>query len=126
MKKKITGAATPLERHVQKWMNQRAEDYDNGAEGVLNDLMKGGCASGYVRHLIYYTHTVAFFKKYRKEIAAMLAEGISDMGSIEGMFGDKWDKEDPLAEDDTNRNLLAWYGFEETALRLARNNEINY
>lgn len=30
------------------------------------------------------------------------------------LFGDKWNKEDSLANDDYNQNLLAWFRFEET------------
>ena len=30
------------------------------------------------------------------------------------LFGSKWDNEDPLAIEDYNQNLLAWFGFEET------------
>jgi hypothetical protein len=35
------------------------------------------------------------------------------------LFGDKWDKTDPLARDSGNQNLLAWFGFEETARMIA-------
>jgi hypothetical protein len=34
--------------------------------------------------------------------------------SLPELFGDKWDKEDPLGNNDFNMNLLAWFGFEET------------
>ena len=39
------------------------------------------------------------------------------------LFGNKWDKEDPLAQDDYNQNLLAWFsqkikrGMRETRLK---------
>jgi len=125
MKKRIDGAATPLERHVQKWINSRAADYESGAEGVLKDLFYGGCQSGMVGHLIYYTDTLEFFKKYRQEINALLVEALESSGcSISELFGDKWEKEDPLAQDRLNQNLLAWFGFEETARKLADANEI--
>ena len=39
------------------------------------------------------------------------------------LFGDKWDKEDPLAQDICNQNLLAWFGFEETLRKIAYNFE---
>jgi hypothetical protein len=32
-------------------------------------------------------------------------------------FGDKYDEEDVLGRDAYNMNLLAWFGFEETARR---------
>ena len=39
------------------------------------------------------------------------------------LFGEKWDKEDPLAQDDYNQNLLAWFGFEETLRNIGYNFE---
>lgn len=125
-KKKISGAETRLERHVQKWINDRAQDYDNGAEGVLKDLMHGGCSSGMVGHLIYYTDTVKFFQTHRREISALLKESMEGTGAKgpQDLFGDKWEAEDPLGQEDLNRNLLAWFGFEETARKLADRNEI--
>jgi len=123
--KKITGAKTGLERHVQGWINEQAVEYDNGAEGVLKDLFKGGCASGMVGHLIYYEDTIKFFKAHRREISGLLSELISETGeSVETLFCDKWDKSDPLALEVNNQNLLAWFGFEEAARKLANLNEI--
>ena len=125
-RKRIVGAKTPLERHVQKWINERGQDYpDTGVEGALKDLFYGGCQSGMVGHLIYYTDTVKFFKKYRQELSALLTEMVADVGEQPAdLFGDKWEKEDPLALGDLNRNLLAWFGFEETARKLADANGI--
>jgi hypothetical protein len=40
-------------------------------------------------------------------------------GAPSELFGDKWDKNDPLALDTQNQNLLAWFGFEEMAFKLA-------
>ena len=39
------------------------------------------------------------------------------------MDGNKWNKEDPLAQDDYNQNLLAWFGFEETLRNIGYNFE---
>lgn len=103
-----------LERFVKSWINEKAQDYED-AKGVYEDLMHGGCASGYVSDLIYYEDTRAFFKKYKKEISVLLKEAVENCGSVDLVFGDKWDKEDPLAIEDQNQNLLAWFGFEETA-----------
>lgn len=126
MKTKISGAGSRLERHVQKWVNDKARDYDNGAEGVLKDLFYGGCESGYVGHLIYYTDTVKFFQTHRREISELLKEMMESIGcdGPQGLFGDKWDATDPLGQEDLNRNLLAWFGFEETARKLADRNSI--
>lgn len=125
MKTKIKGAATPLERHVQSWVNKVAADYESGAEGVLKDLFYGGCQSGMVGHLIYYSDTLKFYKKHRKEINDLLMSFVQGTGQQPAeLFGDKWDNDDPLALDTLNQNLLAWFGFEETARHLADKNNI--
>jgi hypothetical protein len=114
-------AESRLERHVLGWLNSRASDYEDGVAGVLHDLMYGGCVSGYVGHLIYYRDTVKFFQTHRRDISALLKDALSDSGAKGpgDLFGDKWDNEDPLAQEDMNRNLLAWFGFEEAARNIA-------
>lgn len=128
MQKKLKGT-TPLERFVAKSMNEKAGNYDNGLEGVLNDLMYGGCQSGYVGELVYYDDTCKFYKKYRDEINAILQGSLADIsrsGSPVDLFGDKWEVTDPLALDTQNQNLLAWFGYEETALRMCRDIGIEF
>ena len=87
--------------------------------------MHYGCQSGVVGELIYYSDTVRFYKQYRQEINALLYGTMSETGlyAPSELFGDKWDKEDPLAQDDYNQNLLAWFGFEETLRNIGYNFE---
>jgi len=114
---------TALERHVARWINNRASEYDNGIEGVMNDL-SNGCSSGIVGHLIYYKDTLAFYRKHRAEINALLAHMI-DNGVLESPSDmSDWDASDPLAQDTHNQNLLAWFGFEETAHNLVNTADI--
>lgn len=40
---------------------------------------------------------------------------------MEELFGDKFNKDDPLVTDYENKNLLAWFGFEETVNNLYEN-----
>lgn len=122
----VKGATTKLERVVQAKINSYARDYESGARGFLEDLMQGGCQSGMVGDLIYYTDTVKFYKTHKAEIQALLREMLNDTGydSPAQLFGDKWDKEDVFAEEHLNQNLLAWFGFEETARKLADRNGI--
>lgn len=124
--KKLTGANTRLERVVQRWANENGRDYGDGASGALRDLFYGGCASGMVSGLIYYKDTLKFFATHRREITPLLSETLSDFGysSPAELFGDKWDSYDPLAQETQNRNLLAWFAFEETARNLASKNGI--
>lgn len=130
MKTKLSGATTRLERNVQRWVNERAQDYNDGAAGVLKDLFYGGCSSGMVNHLIYTVDCVKFYKTHRREISALLSELMDSMGEhdLSKIFSNKnsmtWDHEDPLAQEDGNRNILAWFGFEEAARHLAERNGI--
>lgn len=127
MQKRITvKPESRIERHVKAWINAQATEYpDTGAEGVLKDLFYGGCSSGYVGHLIYTSDCVKFFAKYRREISAMLTEIVQDTGSQPAeLFNNpgcaiQWDSSDPLAQEDSNRTLLAWFAFEEAARKLA-------
>lgn len=105
---------TRLERVARLWLNRRGSDYEDGWKGAAKDLLYGGCSSGMVSELIYYTDTVKFYRRYRKEIAALLSEAFENSGirSSSELFGDKWDETDPLALEQFNQNLLAWFGFE--------------
>ena len=112
-----------LEKRVARWLKSYADNYDGEMEDQIqsayDDLMQGGCQSGIVGDLIYYHDTIKFYKLYQKEIDTMLSELLDDVGgSISDLFGDKWDDSDPLARDTMNQNLLAWFGFEETARKL--------
>jgi len=114
---------TKLERVVRVWLNNRGADYDNGWRGAYKDLEYGGCQSGLVGHLIYYKDTVRFYKRYQKAIDDLLKETLDSTGlTLPELFGDKWDDEDPLAREQFNQNLLAWFGFEETARNIAQAN----
>ena len=106
-----------LQEHVSDWINETAADsYDGDREAVVEDLMYGGCQSGMVGHLIYYCDTIEFYDEHQSEIDALLAELIDSTGMQPAeLFGDSWDDSDPLARDRMNKNLLAWFGFEETA-----------
>ena len=118
MKRLTVQTENKLEEAVRREINRQADGYT--VEGVLNDLMQGGCQSGMMGSLIYYADTVKFYRKHKADIKALLLEALDDTGSTPAeLFGDKWDKEDVFAEDQYNQNLLAWFGFEETARILA-------
>ena len=114
-----------LTKRVCNYVISRWNDYDN-KKHIFTDILHYGCQSGTVGFLIYYSDTVAFFKQHREEINNLLYTTMNSYGEYEpsAIFGDKWDKEDPLAQDDYNQNLLAWFGFEETLRNIARNFEL--
>ena len=97
------------------------KDYDSYSDDEsfikgMEDLQKYGCISGMISSLIYYDDTNKFYDKYKNEINELLGNLIEGTGlSIQELFGDKFDNEDPLVLDYSNKNLLAWFGFEETA-----------
>ena len=87
---------------------------------TIENILNCGCESGIVGELIYYHDTLKFYKKFQHEIIDLLNNLLRDCDcSISKLFGDKWDKEDPLACEEVNQNLLAWFGFEETLRNIA-------
>ena len=111
-----------LEKRVCSYIIDQWRDYDD-KKHIFTDVLYYGCQSGTVGFLIYYSDTVSFYKKYKEEINALLYGLIADIGtnSMSELFGDKWDKEDPLCIDCYNQNLMAWFGFEETMRNIGRN-----
>ena len=106
---------SPLTKRVCNYVISRWSDYTDKKD-IFTDVLNHGCQSGIVGELIYYTDTVRFYKQYKEEINCLLYDAMNGTGlySPSELFGSKWDKEDPLAQDTHNQNLLAWFGFEET------------
>ncbi len=115
---------SPLLKRVCNYVIDRWSDYDD-KKGIFTDVLHYGCQSGIVEELIYYTDTVRFYKQYRQKINELLYDIMNGTGlySPSDLFGSKWDKEDPLAQDICNQNLLAWFGFEETLRKIGYNFE---
>ena len=91
---------------------------DEEIKGFFNDLLKGGCQSGFISDLIYYKDTIKFFDDYEDEIEDLITEQMEDLGIktrplfIESLNGS--------AESITQeKNLLSWFAFEETARALS-------
>lgn len=102
----IASSDNALEKHVAQDILERAEDYGNGAEGYLKDLFHGGCQSGMVSHLIYYHDTRNFYAQYASEIDELYEEMSEELGESPKMTA-------PIS------NWLAWFGYEETAHKIA-------
>lgn len=71
----------------------------------FQDLGRHGCISGMVDCLIYSADTHAFFDRHYDEINEMRADYGAEIGRFLGTAGDL-------------KNDLAWFAFEETAVRL--------
>lgn len=113
-----------LFRRVCSWVINRWSDYSDKTN-IFKDVLYHGCQSGVVSELIWYSDTVKFYMKYRDEINELLKDTMYGTGlnSMKDLFGKNWDDEDPLAIEDYNRNLLAWFGFEETLRNIGLNFE---
>ena len=126
---------TPLERDVVDWILDNSEGYDlppgqvydapltawESMRGLLSDLAYGGCASGMVSHLIYYSDLAEYWQAHKSEISQIMSDLAADCGcSIGELFrADAWDNSDPLANEHINQGLLCWAAFEEIAHRIA-------
>ena len=85
----------------------------------MEDLQRHGCISGMIPELIYYDDTNEFYDTYKTDINDLLSNLTQDTGlSVEEMFKDQFDENDPLIIDCFNKNLMAWFGFEETSYQL--------
>ena len=117
-------SSSPLTKRVCNYVIGEWSDYSDKKD-IFTDVLYHGCQSGVVGELIYYTDTVRFYKQYKEEINNLLYDAMDGTGlyAPSELFGDKWDKEDPLAQYDYNQNLLAWFGFEETLRNIAYNFE---
>lgn len=85
----------------------------------MEDLQKHGCISGMIPELIYYDDTNEFYDTYKTDINDLLSNLTQGTGlSVEELFKDQFDENDPLIIDCFNKNLMAWFGFEETSYQL--------
>lgn len=113
-------AKTPLEKRIVSILKYKLQDYDN-LKSLMEEVLQYGLQSGIISDLIYYNDTLAFYKRYKKEIDILLKDIMNESGanSPADIFGKKWDNEDWSVQDTNNKNLLAWFGFEEKARELA-------
>lgn len=113
--------SSELTKDVIDYILNEWDEYDDKKDIVLN-VLNDGCQSGFVGHLVFYNQTTAYYKEHKEEINELLYNIMDDCGIYvpSELFGDKWDKEDPLALYQYNQNILAWFGFEETMHNFAR------
>lgn len=124
-KKTITNLASitesPIRKYVYDYIIDEWDNYDNKTS-IFIDVLYHGCQSGCVAGLICYYDTIKFYNDYKDEINEMLYNVFEECGIYNPaeIFGNNWDKQDPLALDDENKNLLAWFGFEEILHEIGR------
>ena len=104
---RLEAIANSNEDTLAKFVANEALDREESVEQWFEDLLQYGCISGMVSGLIYYTETEAFFDKYYYEIMELKEEYEESIGQSMNI---------PYQL----KNHLAWFGFEETALRIYR------
>ena len=105
-----------LVSRVCRYIISNWEYYDD-KKNIFLDIMRDGCKSGACRDLIYYSQAKNFYETYKHEINKLIY--MSDYDNLADLCGSDWDIHDPLALDEDNQNLLAWFGFEETITNIA-------
>lgn len=122
LQKLKAGTENKLEKVVCKYVIDRWNDYSD-KKSIFTEVLQYGCQSGIVTSLIYYRDTVEFYNKHKTAINELLKRTMDECGIYDPkqIFGAKWDDTDPLVLDDYNKNLLAWFGFEETLRNVGYN-----
>ena len=84
---------------------------------LIKDIATHGCSGG-VSGLTYYTETIAFYDKHKKEIWDMLYDMSEDQGfSIPFLISD-FNGARNVSDEDTFKNLLVWWAVEQKAREL--------
>lgn len=103
---------------VDYYIDRNYSDIDNLIKD-MEDLQRYGCVSGMITDLIYYDDTNKFYDNYKDDINELLSDLLDGSGlSIQEFFGKNFDNDDPLILNFSNKNLLAWFGFEESSYRI--------
>ena len=105
-----------LTKYVCDYIIKDWDKYDD-KKNIFLDVINCGCKSGVCRDLVLYEQTKRFYETYKHEINELLYK--SDYDNLADLFGGDWDVYDPLALEENNQNLLAWFGFEETITNIA-------
>ena len=92
------------------------ENMQERIQARLSDVGHG-LSSGIVGSMIYYKDTTKFFNLYRKEIEKLWQEFSFETGMKLNDLRD-FDESDPFIRDTINKNLLAWWAYEEIAVML--------
>ena len=102
-------------------INEWDDEHESDNEKILLNIINYGCANGSVRWLVYTTDILKFYEDFKNEIYDLLVEILDSCGcnSPADLFGKNWDKYDPLAFYEPNKQTLAFFGFEETIRNIA-------
>ncbi len=91
---------------IDEILDAKVYETDEEIEGFFKDLQHGGCQSGFIGSLIYYSDTHKFYDKYYHEIEELRIEMEDNTGETINIGSDDY------------KNKMAWFAFEETAYNL--------
>ena len=111
-------------RLYKRVINEIVADSENYSGNNLQERLQArlqdishGLSSGIVGSMIYYSDTCKYFNRYRKEIEELWQEfAYSTDMKLTDLNG--FDESDPFIRDTNNKNLLAWWSYEEIAVML--------
>ena len=89
-------------------------EYHDNKKDIFLDVMHDRDAC---RDLIYYGQIKRFYETFKFEINGLLYKVGCD--NLADLMGSEWDIHDPLALEEDNQNLLAWFGFKKTMTDIA-------
>ena len=75
---------------------------------LIKDIATHGCSGG-VSGLTYYTETIAFYDKHKKEIWDMLYDLSEDTGLSVPFLMSDFDGARNVSDEDTFKNFLVWW-----------------
>ena len=113
---------TELKQEVIGWINERAEHFDRGATDVIEDVLRYGCASGYVTTLIKSNECRKFVSRHMYDIQELINRLIdqNEFRGINWLFTDRndhlvfeFDKIAHTAFEQVVRELASEFGIEE-------------
>ncbi len=111
--------ASAMEKEVIEDQLDEIDGYET-PQDFLEHLCDLCITGGGVMSMIYYDDTLAFLERHQEEINNLLKDTIEEFGgSLKDIFGDRYDETDPMNLETNNKNLFAWFAYEETARRLA-------
>ena len=84
---------------------------------LIKDIATHGCSGG-VSGLTYYTETIAFYDKHKKEIWNMLYDLSEDQGFSVPFLMSDFDGARNVSDEDTFKNFLVWWAVTQKAREL--------
>jgi len=111
-----------LEEEVKSICEEYASEYDSGMTGFMKDLSYGGCVSGLIGSLVYYSDTNKFYDNFEDEIWNLVYDCMEEQGQENCLtFIASLNGAGNVGSMEQFKNLLAWFAFEETAFRMFGN-----